>query len=60
MRILKMGVPLFKLGPACTVKHFFNIFTVYGTGHVWLFHDAKRVVVSFFLVKKINKMQVAS
>ena len=38
---------------------FFNVFTVEGTGHVQLFRDAKRVVISFYVVKKINEMQVA-
>ena len=41
----------------CTVELFVNIYTAKGTGHVWLFRDAKRVVVSLYLVKKINKMQ---
>ena len=42
----------------CTVEHFVNIFTAKDTGHVRLFRDAKGVVVSFYHVKKINKMQV--
>ena len=38
---------------------FVNIFTVKGTCYVWLFRDAKRVVISFYVLKKINKMLVA-
>ena len=41
------------------LEHFFNIFTVKVTRHPGYFEMQKRVVVSFYVVKKINKMQVA-
>ena len=44
---------------ACTVEHFVNIFTAKGTWHVCQIRDAKKVVMSFYILKKINKMQVA-
>ena len=44
----------------CTNEHFANIFTAKDTGHVRLFRGAKQIVVSFYVVKKINIRQVAS
>ena len=46
--------------PAYSVGYCFNIFTVQGTLHVWLFPDAKNgEFMSFYVLKKINRMQVA-
>ena len=38
---------------------FVDIFTAKGTRHVCQFQDAKRVVMSFYVLKKIIKMKVA-
>ena len=45
--------------PARTVEHYANIFTVEGTWNAWLFQDAKSVAMSFYILKKINEMQMA-
>ena len=42
-----------------SVLHVLNIFTAKGTWHVCQFRDAKRVVMSFYVLRKNNKMQVA-
>ena len=60
MQILKTGAPPFKLASCMNCGTFFvNIFTAKGTENAWLFRVAKSVVVSFYVVKKIDKMQVA-
>ena len=56
---LKWGYHYSSQHPACTVEHFVNIFTAKGIWHVCQFRDAKRVVISFNVSKKINKMEVA-
>ena len=39
-----------------TVEHV-NMFSVLGKWHVWLFRDTNRVVMSLYVLNKINKMQ---
>ena len=54
----KRGYHFSSKHPACTAEHFVNIFTAKGTWHVFHFLDAKRVVMSFYVLKKMIKMQM--
>ena len=46
------GGTTIQMGTACTVEYFVNILTVQGTRQVWLFRDAKRILVLLFYILK--------
>ena len=48
------GIPI-QIGILPVLLNILSISLLY----VWLFWDAKRVAMSFYVLKKINKMQVA-
>ena len=60
MRILKMGVSLFKFASCIYCLTFFSISLLSRVHDTFgYFEMQKRVVMSFYVLKKINKKQVA-
>ena len=60
LRIIKMGYQYSVGHPSWCEKNFVKGFTALSQGRVCLFRDVNRIFRLFLILKKIDKMQMAS